>query len=55
MLILGISPLDKDSTVSLHDDGKITWAIGEERRSVRAMTAAPWSRAERTASTTSVR
>ena len=31
MLILGLSPLDKDSTVSLHEDGKITWAIGEER------------------------
>jgi carbamoyltransferase len=31
MLILGISPLDKDSTVSLHVDGKITWAIAEER------------------------
>jgi len=31
VLILGISPLDKDSTVSLHEDGKITWAIAEER------------------------
>ncbi|NNE44979.1 MAG: hypothetical protein HKN12_12290, partial [Gemmatimonadetes bacterium] len=31
MLIVGISPLDKDSTVSVHEDGKITWAIGEER------------------------
>ncbi len=33
MLVLGISPLDKDSTVSLHDDGRITWAIAEERLS----------------------
>jgi carbamoyltransferase len=31
MLVLGISPLDKDSTVSLHEDGRITWAIAEER------------------------
>ena len=33
MLVLGISPLDKDSTVSLHENGRITWAIGEERLS----------------------
>jgi carbamoyltransferase len=33
MLILGMSPLDKDSTVSIHEDGRITWAIAEERLS----------------------
>ncbi|HMB70823.1 MAG TPA: carbamoyltransferase N-terminal domain-containing protein, partial [bacterium] len=31
MLILGLSPLDKDSTASVHVDGRITWAVGEER------------------------
>ena len=33
MLILGMSPLDKDSTLSIHEDGKISWAIAEERLS----------------------
>lgn len=31
MLILGISPLDKDATVSLVDNGKVLFAAGEER------------------------
>lgn len=31
MKILGISPLDKDSTVSIVEDGKILFAAGEER------------------------
>lgn len=31
MKILGISPLDKDSTVSIIEDGKILFAAGEER------------------------
>lgn len=33
MRILGLSPLDKDSTAALVEDGKITYAIGEERLS----------------------
>lgn len=33
MRIIGISPLDKDSTTALVEDGKITYAIGEERLS----------------------
>lgn len=31
MRILGISPLDKDATVSIVEDGKILYAAGEER------------------------
>jgi carbamoyltransferase len=31
MIVLGISPLDKDSTVSILSDGKILYAAGEER------------------------
>jgi carbamoyltransferase len=31
MKVLGISPLDKDSTVTLIEDGRITFAAGEER------------------------
>ena len=31
MKVLGISPLDKDSTVSLVEDGKVLFAAGEER------------------------
>jgi carbamoyltransferase len=33
MRILGISPLDKDSTAALVDGGKVIYAIGEERLS----------------------
>ena len=31
MKVLGISPLDKDSTVSLMENGRIVFAAGEER------------------------
>ncbi len=31
MIVLGISPLDKDSTVSLVENGKVLFAAGEER------------------------
>jgi len=31
MIVLGISPLDKDSTVSLVKDGRVIFAAGEER------------------------
>lgn len=33
MRILGISPLDKDSTVSFVEDGRVVFACGEERLS----------------------
>lgn len=33
MKVIGISPLDKDSTVSFMEDGKIIFACGEERLS----------------------
>jgi carbamoyltransferase len=33
MRILGISPLDKDATVSLFEDGRVVFACGEERLS----------------------
>ena len=31
MIVLGISPLDKDATVSILVDGKVVYAAGEER------------------------
>ena len=31
MKVIGISPLDKDSTVTLVEDGVITYAAAEER------------------------
>ncbi len=31
MIVLGVSPLDKDSTVSLVENGKVLFAAGEER------------------------
>ena len=37
MIILGISPLDKDATVTLLVDGKPVYAIAEERLSRRKM------------------
>src|SRR5688500_14392884 len=33
MRVLGISPLDKDSTVSFVEDGRVVFACGEERLS----------------------
>src|SRR6516162_290550 len=33
MRVLGISPLDKDATVSLLEDGYVVFACGEERLS----------------------
>src|SRR5215831_18772231 len=37
MRILGISPLDKDSTVCLVEDGKVVYAVAEERLSRQKM------------------
>jgi carbamoyltransferase len=31
MIVFGISPLDKDATVSLVENGKVLFAAGEER------------------------
>ena len=31
MIVLGISPLDKDSTVTFLRDGQVIFAAGEER------------------------
>lgn len=43
MKVLGISPLDKDSTVTLIEDGRITYAAGEERFSrVKLQSGFPW-------------
>ena len=43
MKVLGLSPLDKDSTVTLMEDGKITFAAGEERFSrVKLQDGFPW-------------
>lgn len=33
MRVLGISPLDKDATVSFVEDGRVLFACGEERLS----------------------
>jgi len=33
MRVIGISPLDKDSTVSFLEDGRVLFACGEERLS----------------------
>jgi carbamoyltransferase len=43
MVVLGISPLDKDSTVTLVADGRIKFAAGEERFTrVKLQDGFPW-------------
>jgi carbamoyltransferase len=43
MKVLGISPLDKDSTVSIVEDGKVLYAAGEERFTrVKLQDGFPW-------------
>ena len=43
MKVIGLSPLDKDSTVTLIEDGVITFAAGEERFSrVKLQDGFPW-------------
>ena len=43
MKVLGISPLDKDSTVTIVEDGRITYAAGEERFTrVKLQDGFPW-------------
>ena len=43
MKVLGLSPLDKDSTVTLMEDGKVLFAAGEERFTrVKLQNGFPW-------------
>ena len=43
MKVIGLSPLDKDSTVTVVDDGEITYAAGEERFTrVKLQDGFPW-------------
>jgi carbamoyltransferase len=43
MRVLGISPLDKDSTVTVMDNGRIVYAAGEERFTrVKLQSGFPW-------------
>jgi carbamoyltransferase len=43
MKVLGLSPLDKDSTVTIVEDGEITYAAAEERFSrVKLQSGFPW-------------
>src|SRR6185369_17932280 len=43
MIVLGLSPLDKDSTVTLMDDGRILYAAAEERFTrVKLQDGFPW-------------
>ncbi len=43
MKVLGLSPLDKDSTVTILDDGRITYAAAEERFTrVKLQDGFPW-------------
>ena len=47
MRVLGISPLDKDATASIVEDGKILYAAGEERFTrVKQQTGFPWKALE---------
>jgi carbamoyltransferase len=53
MKVLGISPLDKDSTVTLVEDGKITYAAAEERFTrVKLQDGFPWCALENAFETT---
>ena len=43
MKVLGLSPLDKDSTVTLVEDGRILYAAAEERFTrVKLQDGFPW-------------
>ncbi len=47
MRVLGISPLDKDATVSLVEDGEVLFAAAEERFSrVKQHAGFPWGALE---------
>jgi carbamoyltransferase len=47
MKVLGISPLDKDSTVTIVEDGRITYAAAEERFTrVKLQNGFPWQALE---------
>jgi carbamoyltransferase len=56
MKVLGISPLDKDSTVTIVEDGVITYAAAEERFSrVKLQDGFPWRALEDALQATSTR
>ena len=47
MKVLGLSPLDKDSTVTIVEDGRITYAAAEERFTrVKLQSGFPWQALE---------
>jgi carbamoyltransferase len=47
MKVLGISPLDKDATVTIVEDGRITYAAAEERFTrVKLQDGFPWQSLE---------
>ena len=47
MKVLGLSPLDKDSTVTIVEDGVITYAAAEERFTrVKLQSGFPWQSLE---------
>ena len=56
MKVLGISPLDKDATVSLVEDGRVVFAAAEERFSRQKQHAGfPYGALETTLATTGTR
>ena len=53
MKVLGLSPLDKDSTVSLMDDGRMLYAAAEERFTrVKLQSGFPWQALDNALQTT---
>src|SRR5689334_11038602 len=53
MKVLGLSPLDKDSTVSLMDDGRMLYAAAEERFTrVKLQSGSPWQALDNALQTT---
>src|SRR5215471_6451804 len=56
MKVLGISPLDKDSTVTLMEDGRVLYAAAEERFTrTKLQDGFPWRALNDALSTTGVR
>jgi carbamoyltransferase len=56
MKVLGLSPLDKDSTVTLVEDGKVTYAAAEERFTrTKLQDGFPWQALQAALDTTGVR
>ena len=56
MRVLGLSPLDKDSTVTLMEDGRVLYAAGEERFTrVKLQSGFPWRALESALEVTGVK